>query len=255
MQAGLLNSHEVQDFQKNGFSGPYELCSPEQMAEIRGDILALLEDDRKTALPEMIQELNPYMQAGFGLHRQHVDIYNLAANREIVGRIQSLFGEDVLLWRTMFFIKESGAKLIPWHQDYDGWAIEPYMAISAWIAIDDVDRENGCLEFIPGSHRTYFPLVATEKDCMDGFPRMSDPGLFDENSSVAVEMKAGQFVLFNERVLHKSAANSSNRRRIGLAARYIPPLVKLLDKDDDAMLLSGHDHLGFNQLSTPPISA
>ena len=40
-----------------------------------------------------------------------------------------------------------------WHQDAPYWRMDPVGSFSAWIAVDDVDVDNGCLHFVPGSHR------------------------------------------------------------------------------------------------------
>ena len=71
----------------------------------------------------------------------------------------SLYGPDLLLWRTNFFIKEPGAKEIPWHQDFNYWPLEPPIIISAWIAVDSATLENSCLQIVPGSHRKVVPHV------------------------------------------------------------------------------------------------
>ena len=82
------------------------------------------------------------------VHNRHLDyplIYELATHPSIVERMTSLYGPDLLLWRTNFFVKEPGAKEIPWHQDFNYWPLEPPIIISAWIAIDSATLENSCL--------------------------------------------------------------------------------------------------------------
>ena len=63
------------------------------------------------------------------------------------------------------------------------------------------------------------------------FNRMGDPYYLDLSEIGTLEMEPGQFILFNERTLHQSDPNHSNRRRIGLAVRVIIPIVKVLDWD------------------------
>ena len=69
-------------------------------------------------------------------------------------------------------------------------------------------------------------------------------------------MKAGQFVLFNERTVHHSEPNRSQKRRIGLAVRVIMPIVKVLqwDAPEHALVqIAGEDHLQFNRTTQPPV--
>ena len=43
---------------------------------------------------------------------------------------------------------------VAWHQDYSYWTwTEPMAHLTAWIALDDVDEANGCVYYVPGSHR------------------------------------------------------------------------------------------------------
>ena len=63
------------------------------------------------------------------------------------------------------------------------------------------------------------------------FPEMGDLNFIDAKDAVNLEMQPGEFVLFNERTLHHSEPNRSDRRRIGLAVRVIIPIVKVLKWD------------------------
>lgn len=247
-----LTPEQVEHYHLQGYTGPFTLCTPAQMAEWRTSIDAILKPGRQSGLPSMIRNLNYVMQQGFGRHHDQRLLFDIVTSPAIVDKMNSILGEDLLLWRTMFFIKQPGAKKIPWHQDYDDWPIEPYLVISAWIAIDEATTENGCIQILPGSHREMFPLVPVPDEVIDGFPRMAKPGTFDDTNPVNMELEPGQFFLFNERLLHRSAANNSAKRRMGLAVRCITPIVRILDDNDAAILISGNDRMGFNKLVEPP---
>ena len=164
-----------------------------------------------------------------------------------------LYGPDLLLWRTNFFVKNRGSKAIPWHQDFNYWPLEPPVIISAWIAVDPSTRQNGNLQVIPGSHRSIVPHIEATPDVQ--FEEMADAGYYDARNLTDLEMQPGEFILFNERTLHHSEANHSDLRRIGLAVRAIIPIVKVLqyDSDDHALqVIHGTDTMGFNRLAPPP---
>lgn len=248
-----LTAEEVERYHVEGYLGPYTLCSPEEMATIRTRIETVFHpDDDGGRLPSMIASLNPIMRRGFGRHHDNPFLFDIANSPAIRDRITSIVGNDLLLWRTMFFSKESGGKLIPWHQDFDGWLIEPMMVVSAWLAIDEVTQDNGCVDVIPSSHRQFYPFAPSPADVMDGFPQMADPNTFDESNVVSMTLKPGQFFLFNERILHRSMPNVTANRRLGMAMRYIPTLVRTLDPEDRPILISGEDRLHFNQLAPAP---
>ena len=248
----VLTPDEIEHYHRQGYLGPFSLCSPEKMVEMRSSIETIFKPDSRSELPTMIKNLNYQMQQGFGRHHDQRLLFDIASSPAIVDRMTSIMGEDLLLWRTMFFIKETGTKQVPWHHDFDDWPIEPYLVISAWIAIDAATPENGCVQILPGSHREILPLVPTAGDVIDGFPKMVKPGTFDDSNPVDMELQPGQFFIFNERLLHRSAANNSSKRRMGLAVRFITPIVRILDPNDSAILVSGVDRMGFNKLAEPP---
>ena len=238
MQNGnhALSTKEKEQFWRQGYLGPYKLCSPEKMLTMHSEIEKVLE----TAPPD-----HNHLE-----HNRHLDsvlINNLATHPAIIKRMASLYGPDLLLWRTNFFIKEPGAKEIPWHQDFNYWPLEPPIIISAWIAVDSATLENSCLQIVPGSHRKVVPHVKATSDM--AFNQMGDLGFIDTSTIVSLEMQPGEFVLFNERTLHHSEANRSDKRRIGLAIRVILPIVKVFDWDapqHKLIVVHGEDPVQFN---------
>lgn len=249
-----LTAEEAARYHVDGFLGPYTLCSHEEMGSLRTRIdEALRPDQDYSRLPSMINVLNSDMRRGFGRHHDNPFLFEMANSSAIKERVASILGDDLLLWRTMFFSKEAGGKLIPWHQDYDGWLIEPMLVMSVWLAIDEATHDNGCVELIPGSHRKIYPLIPSPPDVMDGFPQIADPRTFDESAAVSMRLEPGQFFLFNERTLHRSKPNTTPHRRLGIAMRYIPTLVRVLDPGDRPILVSGEDKLRFNRLAAAPV--
>ena len=234
-----LSLEETDQFRQQGYLGPYALCSPEEMLEKQPEIEKILETDA----PDHKNRV----------HNRHLDfplIHNLATHPSIVKRMSSLYGPDLLLWRTNFFVKEPGAKEIPWHQDFNYWPLEPPIIISAWIAVDSATLENSCLQIVPGSHKKVIPHVKATSDM--AFGQMGDLNYIDTDNYVSLEMQPGEFVLFNERTLHHSEANRSDIRRIGLAVRVIVPIVKVLNWDSPEHHLigiHGEDRVHINERS------
>ena len=237
-----LTKREIARFRTQGYLGPYPLCSVEEMADLRPAIERVLETDPPDSKNR--------------IHNRHLDsrvIYDLATHPEILNRMVCLYGADLLLWRTNFFIKYKGTRAIPWHQDFNYWPLEPPIIVSAWIAVDASTKANGNLQLIPGSHRKVIPHVKATADVQ--FQEMADAGYYDPDRLVDLEMQPGEFILFNERTLHHSKANNSNLRRIGMAVRVIPPIVHVLkyDSEDHGLqVIHGEDAMGFNRLVSPP---
>jgi hypothetical protein len=108
----------------------------------------------------------------------------------------------------------------PWHQDEAYWEIELiYEAVGIWMPLDDADIDNGCLWFIPGSHRND---VLTHKH-VDDDPAIhtivvTDP--IDLDAAVPVPLLAGHATVHHPRTLHHSGPNRTDRRRRAYATEF-----------------------------------
>jgi ectoine hydroxylase-related dioxygenase (phytanoyl-CoA dioxygenase family) len=152
-------------------------------------------------------------------------VHDICAHPLICGPVARVLGPDLVIWNSVLMNKAPGDGEIPWHQDHDFDYLSPDVGLAVWLAIDDATEANGCLEVIPGSHRA---LLAST-------PR-SQPGEFDSRvdfadvagrDRVRIELRAGEFLLFRNKILHRSAPNPTTRRRLGLAVRYTVPGVTI----------------------------
>jgi len=240
-----LTPGQVKQFHDEGYLAPLTACSEEQMEAYRAHI-----------------GKNLMTSEGIGghhnLHNRHLDdrvLWELSTLPGIVGPMQSVLGEDLLMWRTNFFNKEPGGKEIPWHQDRNYWPLEPEIVVSAWLAIDRADTENSCVQVVPGTHKKLIQHVKIKEGDAKSFAEEADPDAIDISNKRDIILEPGQFLLFNERTLHHSEANRSNRRRMGLAIRVIIPQVRVTKFDSEnhkLIQISGRDPLGFNEHCDPP---
>lgn len=246
LASAALSPAEVRSFHEQGFLGPYASVTPEEMEGIRDHI------DR-----HVITRPGPNPKTP--LQSRHMDskvVYDLATHPNIVDRMASLYGPNLILWATNFFNKEPGGKEIPWHQDQNYWPLEPIINISAWVAIDDVKIDNSCVQILPGSHKHVVPHIPS-RDGM-AFGEEADEKYFKKDNLINMELKPGEFFLFNEKLLHHSEPNRSNRRRMGMSVRLTIPIVSIkqdgppLHPGHSAVLVRGEDYMGFNRLQEPP---
>jgi ectoine hydroxylase-related dioxygenase (phytanoyl-CoA dioxygenase family) len=166
-----------------------------------------------------------------GLQARHFDeefIWSMAADSRIIDLMASVMGDDILLLSTHFFCKypdPDGVKFVAWHQDVTYWGLEPPEAHTAWVAIDDSDVENGCMQIIPCSHTDGIVTHGTsnrEGNLLSINQEIPDEYV-DKSSAVDIELKAGQISIHDGKVYHASHSNRSDRRRCGLTLRFIPP--------------------------------
>ena len=142
----------------------------------------------------------------------------------LLDAVESVIGPDIVLWGCQAFCKPGGDGMeVPMHQDGQYWPIRPLATCTAWIALDEVNRDNGCMRFVPGSHRDghlYGHQTDTRKH-ITLTQRIADDRV-DLEDSVDIELDPGQFSLHDIYLVHGSNANTSGRRRAGLAIRYMP---------------------------------
>lgn len=107
------------------------------------------------------------------------------------------------------------------HQDYPYWvgeAEDPANMVTVWVALDDADRSNACLEVLPGSHRT--GQVEGKVGGTEFEKNEIDPSTFDDSGMIFAEVEAGDAIFFGPFLVHRSAANTSDRDRRALLYTY-----------------------------------
>lgn len=109
---------------------------------------------------------------------------------------------------------------VAWHQDATYLHTRPVTVIGFWFALDDADRDNGCLLALPGAHRG--PLRRRFHRDGDGFVTTElDPTPWPAVEPVALEVPRGSLVVLHGLLPHASAANRSDRSRQAYALHVI----------------------------------
>ncbi|KAI7886031.1 phytanoyl-CoA dioxygenase [Lichtheimia hyalospora FSU 10163] len=153
---------------------------------------------------------------GHGIHELDPHFRSLSLNETMSAMVRDLKFKDPRLLQSMVIFKQPyiGGP-VPSHQDSSFLYTEPLSATGFWFALEDCTEENGCLWFIPGSHK--------EKPIEKRFVR--DPNgsgttfigeetvHVDESRYVKGEVEAGTLVLIHGSVVHKSAPNYSKKSR------------------------------------------
>jgi len=145
-----------------------------------------------------------------------------------IGRIlKPTFEEHFHDYRTMlnsFVVKAPGANSEFYlHQDTTGLDEWHFSPLSIWIPLDDVNEHNGCLGIVPRSHRFFSP-----------YRSISFPAPFDQISSdvkrfiIPVEMKKGEALIFDNRLVHNSSQNLSGTTRTAVVCGLFPKDAKLI---------------------------
>ena len=111
-------------------------------------------------------------------------------------------------------------KRVGWHQDNGYGELSPYNTVTTITALDDADTENGCLWIVPESHKLG-QLKTGINETVESKRKLNEIDMnIDDTKKIPVIMKAGESIMFNCLMLHKSEANSSRRNRRFLFMRY-----------------------------------
>ncbi|MCS7225031.1 MAG: phytanoyl-CoA dioxygenase family protein [Armatimonadetes bacterium] len=149
--------------------------------------------------------------------------WKIASDPRLLDRVAALLGPDIKLYADKALLKppEIGVEK-PWHQDAPYFAIEPKenAHVAAWIALDKATKENGCMEYLPGSHR-WGNLTTTTTDTYGLGHLAADATQLDTSQAVTVEADPGDVVFHEGMVLHYSGPNRSPQPRWALIFDYV----------------------------------
>lgn len=133
----------------------------------------------------------------------------------VVAASQLLGDVAVRFWHDQLFCKPAKhGGVVAWHQDYSYWTRTKSMQhLTCWVGLDDSDVDNGCLYYVPGSHRWGLlekPELAGE---MNGLKHFLTEKQREEFNPVPIEMKRGHATFHHPLMVHGSYENRSERAR------------------------------------------
>ncbi|NEP58186.1 MAG: hypothetical protein F6K31_14380 [Symploca sp. SIO2G7] len=279
-----FTEEDIKFFYKNGYLGPFDLISPEEAEKMRDHLVnsivnipskmwkyefqedtglasELFPDDENTN--GLTEEYKQHILTQVNKTNRHLDdpkLLNLFQQPAIVERCAQLLGADIILWRSDCFEVPPQAKGTPWHQSSQ-WLLhnmresvanpldeEELFQVTGWIALTDANRKKGCMTLIPGTHQEIYPLKVNRRPNEANQMYRYDKGQIDfpieEASTQLIEVKAGQFFLFSERVIHGAIPNQTDSSRWAVNCRVAKASTRLFTKE---MFEKGH-HITYHKL-------
>jgi len=127
-----------------------------------------------------------------------------------------LLGGQVRFWHDQLFCKPAKhGGVVAWHQDYSYWTrTKPMAHLTCWIGLDDSTTENGCVHYIPGSHRwDLLPITGLAGD-MQAIREVLNESQWEQfQKPVAAELKEGEASFHHPLMIHGSFENQSELPR------------------------------------------
>ncbi len=214
-------------YQTDGIVQVPQLLADAEIERIRTVFMDQVAADHSLAIDDGVPDDDPLARFPRFVHpHRRTDVeagrlsLELLLDSRILDVVTALIG-PALGAQSMFYFKPPGARGQALHQDNTFLRAHPETCLAAWIAVDDVDAENGGLAVVPGSHKT--ELVCPEPaDLTESFTSVEVP-VPDGLHKVQTRMRAGDVLFFHGSVVHGSRPNTSaDRFRRSLIFHYVP---------------------------------
>lgn len=212
-----LSQEQLQHYLHHGYAIGGPILERRALAELRH------------RMDEAIARLAPGQRSEnmASLHYDEFYFRELFLSQAFVDVAEQILGPDVALFTSYAISKPPAQGLaVAWHQDAAFFPIEPMRTFTLWLAVDDSDRENGCMQVVRGSQRDrrVLPHTVDRSGETTLAIRLGD---YAPEDTVNVEVAAGCYSVHDPYIIHGSAPNRSQRRRCGITIKYVPTSIRL----------------------------
>lgn len=216
-----LSEEQVEFFNEYGYLKGIRMLTDEQVEALREELTELM--DPTNPSHELFYEFhsnesadpNTVLFHALGAWRIAPGFHDLLWNPRFTVPASQLLCGAVRFWHDQLFCKPAHhGGVVAWHQDYSYWTrTTPLAHLTCWIGLDDSTAANGCLHYVPGSHRwPDLPKTDLTGD-MDSIQSVLTDEQKEKFKPVAIELKKGESSFHHPRMIHGSYANYTDRPR------------------------------------------
>lgn len=241
-----LTSSQIDLFNENGFLIIDNFFSSEELANfensleylIRRDLARISKNNHNFSLREYensifnnglikLEELNhQYIADIYDTISQVPEFLRLITKKETTEYINQLLQRDskkplyTFTCRCRIDPPNDDRRKTKWHQEVF-YTIPKSNFLQTWAPlVNDADVNNGTIQVCVGSHKEGIAKQSWDMEKGGANPFVIDDEIIQKYKIIDVEMKRGQFMIFNSRLFHRSGNNSSNRVRYSLVGMY-----------------------------------
>ena len=218
-----LTGDQVEFFHEHGYLAGIRALNDEQIDALRGELAELI--DPRHPGHDLFYEFHSNESTdprtvlfhALGAWRISAVFHDLLWNPAVLMPAAQLLAGPVRFWHDQLFVKPPHhGGVVAWHQDYSYWTrTQPMAHLSCWIGLDVSTLENGCVHYVPGSHRwSLLPITGLAND-MNAIRSVLSDEQNEQFTPVAIELKAGECSFHHPLMLHGSFENRSNHSRRG----------------------------------------
>jgi ectoine hydroxylase-related dioxygenase (phytanoyl-CoA dioxygenase family) len=234
-----LTKDQIDFFHNNGYLAGIRLLSDDQIALLREQLTQLV--DPAHPLHDLFYEYHSNESSdpattlfhALGAWRIAPAFHDLLWHPAFLIPASQLLGGAVRFWHDQLFCKPAHhGGVVAWHQDYSYWTrTQPLAHLSCWIGLDDSTRENGCVHYVPGSHRwNLLPVTGLAND-MNAIQSVLTEEQKDQFEPLAIELDAGECSFHHPLMVHGSYENRSERSRRGAVINVMRDGVRSASND------------------------
>ncbi len=216
-----ISPEDLEFFEKNGYLAGVRVLSDEQVDILREQLARLT--DASHPGHELFHEFHSNESAdpdkvlfhALGAWRIEEGFHDLLWHPGWSVPASQLLGGAVRFWHDQLFCKPAkDGGVVAWHQDYSYWTrTKPMAHLTCWIALDDATAENGCIQYIPGSHEwELLPVTGLAGD-MHAIQTVLNDEQKEKFKPVKIELKKGEATFHHPLLVHGSEENVSDRPR------------------------------------------
>ena len=244
VEAFKLTGDQLEFYRENGYVAGVRVLTDEQIEALRKECDDLMDPAHPGR--ELFHEYHSNESAdpsrvlfhALGAWRIAESFHDVLWNAAFAVPASQLVEGPVRFWHDQLFCKPAQhGGVVAWHQDYSYWTrTQPMAHLTCWVGLDDADRANGCLQYVPGSHRwELLPITGLAGD-MNAIQTVLSDDQKEQFQPVAVELRAGEAAFHHPLLVHGSYENSTDRPRRAFVLNAFRDGVR---SDSDEPLLDG----------------
>lgn len=217
-----LSDDQIAFYHENGYVSGIRILDDHQLDVLRDELAEFFQPDHAGA--ELWYEYhtnestdpNQVLFHALGAWRMRAGFHDILWHPAFTVPAYQLLGGTVRMWHDQLFCKPAKhGGVVAWHQDYSYWTeTQPMAHLTCWIGLDESTKENGCLQYIPGSHRwELLPITGLAGD-MEAIREVLTPEQIEQFSQpVAIELAAGECAFHHPLMVHGSFENKTDGPR------------------------------------------
>jgi ectoine hydroxylase-related dioxygenase (phytanoyl-CoA dioxygenase family) len=216
-----LRDEQVEAFHRDGFLAGVQVLDDHRVEALCAELAELMEPSHPSH--QLFHEYhsnessNPatILFHALGAWRTGPAFHDVLWSPAFLVAASQLLDGAVRFWHDQLFCKPAHhGGVVAWHQDYSYWTrTQPMAHLTCWMALDNSTRDNGCLYYVPGSHKwNLLPITGLAGD-MNEIMTVLDEQQKQAFQPVPIELKRGQCSFHHPLTVHGSYENRSDQPR------------------------------------------